>query len=256
MYKIHLFLIFLGFINFACGSDSQKSNSKYSTGSSNLPDSPNYGGLTFLRYLPVLSSPDAIVEMYSPVDNQAFDEGKILFQFNVKNFPQLLQENQKPYLFMAINEGNPSGLKSTSFEKKMDVGTFRLVIFLVDENEFVLKDFGNYIARDFRVGDSRLFSYGGEPYLLVNHPREGLEMDMMSQMKLDFLVLGGDMSLDDLKLLVLINDVLVLETNKMEAFHVSNLPKGNHEIKILLQRGDGKNLKGRFSKVIRSVIVR
>src|SRR5690606_19477623 len=33
------------------------------------------------------SYPDAIIEMYSPLGNEKFDEGKVPFEFNIKNYP-------------------------------------------------------------------------------------------------------------------------------------------------------------------------
>jgi hypothetical protein len=157
---------------------------------------------------------------------------------------------------MMLNGEDPVGLNSTVFQRNLAEGTYRLVAFLVDENGFVLKNFGNYLDRDFRVGESRAFPYSAEPYLAVNYPREGQIFDVADQLAVDFLILGGDMRLDGLKLDLLINGDLISELVEMEPIFIQNLPKGTHQITLNLKRIDGKELEGPFSAVTKSVIVR
>lgn len=257
MNKIHAFLIFIGFINFACQSDSQKSKSNQSfisLDSSHV--AREYVDLNFIPYSKASNMPEAMVEIYSPFDNQVFDKGKILFHFNVKNFFNLIQENQKSNLFMSLNGEDPIELGISVFEKELPEGTYRLVVFLADENGFSLKDFGNFVSSDFHVGEVRTIPYSAEPYLLVNHPIDGIVMDSKDKLKLDFLVVDGDMKLDHLELSVSINGTYVYTINEMKPFIISNLPSGSHQIIFQLKRIDGKELEGQFSKVIKSIIVR
>jgi hypothetical protein len=72
----------------------------------------------------------------------------------------------------------------------------------------------------------------------------------------DFLVIGGDMGLDELKLSLLIGGNLIHEVSDMKPIRLANLPKGTHQISLILKRNNGKELEGPFSIVSKSVIVR
>jgi len=72
---------------------------------------------------------------------------------------------------------------------------------------------------------------------------------------IDFLVVGGDMKLDGLKVSVAIND-LSYEVKEMSPIRVENLPKGDYQVKVRLKRTDGQELEGPFSTVSKSIIVR
>jgi len=253
MNKIHAIIIFIGFINFSCQSDNRESEAKQEIV---LLDSSAISGAKILLYQDTLQMPDAILELYTPFGNQAFKPGKVPFEFNIKNFPHKISENQEPNFFMMLNGEDPVGLNSTVFQRNLEEGTYRLVAFLADANGFALKNFGNYVDRDFRVGESRAFPYLAEPYLAVNYPREGQIFDVADQLAVDFLILGGDMRLDGLKLDLLINGDLISELMEMEPIFLLNLPRGTHQITLNLKRTDGKELEGPFSTVSKSVIVR
>jgi hypothetical protein len=253
MNKIHALIIFIGFIIFSCRSDNSEKEAKQDV---ILLDSGPVSEVKILPYRGSLQLPDAILELYTPFGNQAFKPGKVPFEFNIKNFPLKISQNQEPNFFMMLNGEDPVGLNSTVFQRNLAEGTYRLVAFLVDENGFVLKNFGNYLDRDFRVGESRAFPYSAEPYLAVNYPREGQIFDVADQLAVDFLILGGDMRLDGLKLDLLINGDLISELVEMEPIFLQNLPKGTHQITLNLKRIDGKELEGPFSAVTKSVIVR
>lgn len=253
MNKIHALLIFIGFINFSCRSDNRETETKQELVSL---DSGAFSGVKILPYQDSMQMPDAILELYTPFDNQVFEPGKVSFEFNIKNFPYQIRSDQKPKLLMILNGEDPMGLNSTVFQRDLGKGTYRLVAFLVDENGLALKDFGNYVDRDFHVGDVRVLPYSAEPYLVVNFPREGQVLNSSDELIVDFLVIGGGMGLDGLKISLLIGDNLIHEVSDMKPIRLANLPKGTHQISLILKRNNGKELEGSFSIVSKSVIVR
>ncbi len=256
MNKIIGLLVFIGLISFSCSTDKKGLNEEevisIGDSTSRTGDLPK---VTFYQYADSSQIPDAILELYTPLGNQVFKPGKVPFEFNIKNYPYGLSANPDFKLFNILNGGDPVGFGSPIFQRELTIGSYRIVAYLVDADGLVLKNFGNYVDRDFQVGESRPFPYSAEPYLAINYPRNGQIFENGNEVVIDFLVIGGDMNLDGLKASVAIND-FTFETKEMTPIRVSNLPKGSYQTKVRLQRTDGKELEGPFSTVTKSIIVR
>jgi hypothetical protein len=220
-----------------------------------LSDNGSLPKVTFYQYEDSSSYPDAILELYTPLGNQIFKPGKVPFEFNIKNFEFEEGVAENPRLFLILNGGDPVGFFSPIFQRELTVGTYRVVAYLVDEEGLSLKSFGNYVDRDFLVGDSRPFPYSAEPYLALNYPRNAQILPMGEELVIDFLVLGGDMKLDGLKVQISVND-FSYEIDHMQPIRVSNLPKGDYQVRVKLVRKDGKELEGPFSSITKTVYVR
>lgn len=247
-----LVLLFFG----SCSENKRKINESvqdYSQDSLSLNSA--LPKVTFYQYEDSTAYPDAILELYTPLGNQVFKPGKVPFEFNVKNFPYLEEAAQNPRLFMILNGGEPVGFFSPIFQRELTAGTYRVVSYLVDEEGLALKSFGNYVDRDFVVGESRPFPYSAEPYLAVNLPKNVQNITSGEELIIDFLVLGGDMKLDGLKVRVQVND-FNYEIDHMAPIRVTNLPIGDYQVTIKLLRTDGKELEGPFSSVSKTVFVR
>lgn len=256
MNKFLGFLFFLALITFSCSTDKKGLNEEdvISIGDSTL-QSGDLAKVTFYQSVNSSQIPDAILELYTPLGNQVFKPGKVPFEFNIKNYPYDLGGNQDFKLFNILNGGDPVGFGSPIFQRDLTIGSYRIVAYLVGEDGLALKNFGNYVDRDFQVGESRPFPYSAEPYLALNYPRNGQIFEKGSEVIIDFLVVGGDMKLDGLKVSVAIND-FSYEVKEMSPIRVTNLPKGNYQVKVRLLRTDGKELEGPFSTVSKSIIVR
>ena len=211
--------------------------------------------VTFVPLDSLELSPDAILELNTPLGNQVFKPGKVPFEFNIINFSGGKKELDTPRLALILNGGDPENYTSPIFQRELTRGTYRTVAYLLDKKGLALKSFGNYVDRDFLVGDSRPFPYSAEPYLAVNLPRDEQIFDFGDDLILDFLVLGGDLKLDQLVVKVWVNDYQI-ELNQVIPMRVKHLPKGAYQIKFQLLRGDGKELVGPFSSSVKTVIVR
>lgn len=256
MKKILLFPILFGLLISSCSEDKKKINESvldYSADS--LKGNKGLPKVTFYQYEDSSSFPDAILELYTPLGNQVFRPGKVPFEFNIKNFPFEEGVAENPRLFLILNGGDPVGFFSPIFQRELTVGTYRVVAYLVDEEGLSLKNFGNYVDRDFLVGDSRPFPYSAEPYLALNYPRNAQILPLGGELVIDFLVLGGDMKLDGLKVQINVND-FSYEIDRMQPIRVSNLPQGDYQVKVKLVRKDGKELEGPFSTITKTVYVR
>jgi hypothetical protein len=209
--------------------------------------------INFYFYEQQASYPDAIVEMYTPLGNQVFRPGKIPFEFNIKNF---LQDSGVSgfQLKMILNGGDPMSYSTPIFQQELKEGTYRAVAYLVDSEGLALKEFGNYVDRDFRVGDTRPFPYQAEPYLALNRPYNNQTYSESEEVLIDFLVLGGEMELDQLKINIELND-LQYEIAEVTPIKIAHLPKGEYQLTLSLFKRNGKELDGPFSSVKRNIRV-
>ncbi|WP_192348010.1 hypothetical protein [Algoriphagus sp. Y33] len=251
-----LTLLFLICVFSACSSEKQRLNEEViempPAIDTTLADAPK---VKFYQYEDQAAYPDAILELYTPLGNQVFKPGKVPFEFNVKNFPFDLNETKEFKLFNILNGGDPVGFYSPIFQRDLTVGSYRVVAYLVDEEGLALKNFGNYVDRDFQVGESRPFPYSAEPYLALNFPHSDQVYEAGEVVTVDFLVIGGDMKLDGLKVAIEVND-LSYEVDHMAPVRIENLPVGTYMVKVRLLGTDGKELDGPFSSVSRDIIVR
>ncbi len=256
MNKILVSLILFAVLASSCSDEKKKINeSIVETGDLSESEVDDLPKVTFYQYEDSSSYPDAILELYTPLGNQIFKPGKVPFEFNIKNFEFEQDGNQNFKLFNILNGGDPVGFYSPIFQRELTEGSYRIVAYLVDDEGLALKNFGNYVDRDFQVGDSRPFPYSAEPYLALNYPRTDQVYSEGEEMIVDFLVLGGDMELDGLKVQIRVNDYLY-EIDEMKPIRVANLPKGTYQVNVNLIRSDGKELVGPFSSVSKTVIVR
>jgi hypothetical protein len=256
MKKILIFPILIGLFCFSCSEEKKKINeSVLDIASDSIQGMDALPKVTFYQYDDSSSFPDAILELYSPLGNQIFRPGKVPFEFNIKNF--LIDEEvvEHPRLFLILNGGDPVGFFSPIFQRELTEGTYRVVAYLTDEEGLALNSFGNYVDRDFLVGESRPFPYSAEPYLALNYPRSAQSILEGEELVVDFLVLGGDMKLDGLKVQINVNE-FTYEIDHMQPVRVSNLPKGEYQVRVKLLRLDGKELEGPFSTVTKTVYVR
>ena len=247
------FILILFFFGFSCTSQEKKTNqSKVET---TQKFNETLAPINFLQQVYSFPYVEAILELNTPLGNQVFRPGKVPFEFNVKNFSLEKNMESSPSLFVILNGDDPVGYHSPIFQREMTVGTYRLVAYLVDERGIALRNFGNYIDRDFLVGDSRPFPYSAEPYLALNYPRNNQILAKGEDLIIDFLVLAGDMKLDDLTVRVYVNDISY-ETRRTAPIQIENLPKGDYQVKVQLLRSDGKELEGPFSALTKTIFIR
>lgn len=246
------FIIFVIMSVSCSGSRDKKEEVKYSpTPVDSLVNEDNE--ISFYYFEEQKDFPDAIIEMYSPLNGESFKPGKIPFEFNIKNYP-FGEGLTGVQLNIILNSGDPIGYNSPIFQRELNEGTYRVVAYLLDNQGLALKEFGNYVDRDFLVGDSRPFPYSAEPYLAVNLPFNGQIFPENTEITVDFLVIGGDLELDGLKVQLSI-DGFSYEINKLNPIRISHLPKGEHLIQLKLLKNNGAELDGPFSSIQKTVIV-
>lgn len=256
MKKILSLSLLVCLVSWSCSESKRKINeSQVDNVQDSISANSAISKVTFYQYEDSSSHPDAILELYTPLGNQVFRPGKVPFEFNIKNFPYMEQVSENPRLSLILNGGDPVGFFSPIFQRELTEGTYRVVAYLVDEEGYSLKSFGNYVDRDFMVGESRAFPYSAEPYLALHLPRNEQVVALGEELIIDFLVLGGDMKLDGLKVQINVND-FTYSTDHMAPIRVANLPVGDYRIGVKLSRTDGKELAGPFSAVAKTINVR
>ncbi|MDA1267773.1 MAG: hypothetical protein O2829_01600 [Bacteroidetes bacterium] len=256
MNKIQISLLIVSLWGTSCSSGPKetKESPKEQIPTATLPKVPALQ-VTFTLLDSLSFFPDAILELNTPLSNQVFKPGKVPFEFNIKNFSLKKNGVAFPRLAMILNGGDPEGYSAPIFQRELTRGTYRTVAFLVDQRGLSLKNFGNYLDRDFLVGDSRPFPYSAEPYLAINLPRSEQIIPLGEDLILDFLVLGGDLKLDGLKVKIWINGYQT-EMSQMMPLRIENLPIGDYQVKVQLLRITNKELEGPFSSSMKTIYVR
>lgn len=198
--------------------------------------------------------PDAVIEMYTPLGNQKFRPGKIPFEFNIKNYP--FDAGLSGFqLKMVLNGGDPVGYNSPIFQRELNEGTYRAVAYLVDEEGLALKEFGNYVDRDFMVGDTRPFPYSAEPYIVINKPVNNQKFTREDEVTIDWMLVGGDIALDKLKVSITVGEYNYM-VHEVTPVRVANLPAGEYNVVVkLINTRTDKELDGPFSSVRKTIVV-
>jgi hypothetical protein len=201
--------------------------------------------VNFYTYDEVQEYPDAILEMYSPLGNQNFQSNKVPFEFNIKNYP-FAEEGRGFQLKMSINGNDPVGYNMPIFQKELNQGTYRAVAYLVNGEGIALKEFGNYVDRDFTVMGSQPFPATNDPYLVINIPTNDQQFNEGEEIIVDFLVLDGVPKEDNFEILIKFNQY-EYRTNQLEAVRVDELPAGDYDLEVRLVRKGGNDIDGIFS---------
>lgn len=252
-YRLLNFAIFL-IILFSCESKREKKEEVSIQMSSIDSLSTPLQEISFYFYEEKNDYPDAIIEMFSPMGNQILKPGKIPFEFNIKNYPYA-QGLSGFQLKLILNSEDPIGYNMPIFQKELPEGNYRAVAYLVDQEGLMLKEFGNYVDRNFRIGKTISSPYSAEPYLAVNLPTDGQEFSTKEEITIDFLVLAGALKLDKLKVEISIDD-MKYEISQVTPVRIANLPRGEHNIVIKLVHLSGKELDGPFSTIRKKVSVK
>ncbi|WP_185974412.1 hypothetical protein [Litoribacter populi] len=226
--------------------------------SENIVTSPAEGdteehSVQFYTYTEHSDYPDAILEMYSPLGNQNFSSTKVPFEFNVKNYP-FGEKGMGFQLKMILNGNDPIGYNMPIFQKELNQGTYRAVAYLVDEEGLALKEFGNYVDRDFRVMDSQPFPENDEPFMILNLPLNGQEYGEGEEVIVDFMVLDGELQSDGYKVKIKLNGY-EFTTDEMEPIRVDQLPAGEYDLEVGLIKADGSDLEGVFTSARKQIKV-
>jgi hypothetical protein len=248
MIKIYTILFFFAFVGLiACSpKPSQEEELAADSGEESAPEIP-----VTVDVLPSEGFPDAMLELFRPLGNEVFSPGRVPFEFNIKNHPF---GQQRP-LMISINGGDPQAYQQSVFSREFNSGTYRIVAFLTDEHGLALKEFGNFVDRDFLVGQSRPFPAADEPYLMVNYPRETQAYDHGEPVLLDFIVVGGDLKLDGLRVEVKVGD-FSYQTSSNQALQLQNLSLGEHVVRIDLVKKDGSELSNIFASVSKRILIK
>ncbi|MFC4871477.1 hypothetical protein [Negadavirga shengliensis] len=208
------------------------------------------GNVPMFKSMEVPIMPDAMLDMYSPLGNENFKSGKVPFEFNIKNHP--FGQN-RPFM-MSINGGEPIACAQAVFQREFNTGAYRIVAYLLDENGLALKEYGNFVDRDFTVGSSGPFPDAEEPGFILNLPVNGQLYQEGDSIIVDYLLLNGDFRSDGLKIQVEIAGAS-FESKDLNPIQVKQLKKGEYEAKVSLVKDNGEELPGIFSSYKRKIAV-
>lgn len=201
--------------------------------------------------LQVTAMPDAMIDIYSPAGDEDFDSGKVPFSVNIRNYPL---GKERPFM-LSLNGAAPKTHAIPSFQLELEKGAYRAVTFLLDEQGFALKEYGNFSVRQFTVGGAEPTGGGLQPSLLLHLPQEQQQYTEGQPILIDFIYLGGDPALDGVAIQVELGNYKH-KTQKMTPLFLSEVPKGDYDLSIrLLSMESGQAIPGTFTSMTRSIRV-
>jgi hypothetical protein len=251
IFLIRLLIPSLLILGTSCGSDKGETRGQTQE---EVPDgAENATAAVRFEAHQVEAYPDAIIEMFSPLGNENFAEGKVPFEFNIKNYP--FTEGLRGFQYrLSINGDNPISYHLPIFQRDLKPGSYRVVGYLIDQEGLALKEFGNYVDRDFTVGESKPFPDLDEPYMVLNLPEEKQSYATDQDVIIDFLLIGGGVKEDGLKFLVEVNGQQH-QVRDLNPLAVKGLSSGQHTVTVKLVRESGEELDGIFSSAKRSITI-
>tara|TARA_R110002049_G_scaffold69430_1_gene179894 strand:+ start:3204 stop:3971 length:768 start_codon:yes stop_codon:yes gene_type:complete len=247
-FTIALLLVFM----YACDSTNKKSEALVDQ-QNEAPNELKESIVEKIQFekLVTATNPDAMLDIYNPIGNEDFKEGKVAFSFNIRNHG-LGRENP---LMLSLNGASPKPYTLPNFQMDLNKGTYRAVAFLVNEEGLALKEYGNFSQRDFTVGGSRPFPEDEEPYVILHLPIEQQSYAADEQVVVDFLYLGGAPDSDGVKVLIEIDGQQFI-TEEIVPVKLSKIEKGTHSLKVsLIKAGNGEELSGVFSSQTRNILI-
>lgn len=250
-FLICLLIPSLSVIGTSCGSNQEENKQE---AQQEQPETSKGAAkrIQFQEYL-VEAYPDAIIEMYSPLGNENFDAGKVPFEFNIKNYP--FTDGLKGFQYrLSINGNNPVSYHLPIFQRDFKPGTYRVVAYLIDKEGLALKEFGNYVDRDFTVGESNPFPDSDEPYMILNLPEDKQTYATDEEVIIDLLLIGGGLKEEGLKFVVGLNGQQQ-DVGNLTPLVVKDLPAGQHDVTVKLVKENGEELDGVFTTARRSITV-
>ena len=252
IFLIRLLIPLLLILGTSCGSDKgetrQQTQEVVPDGAEDAPAAVQFEAHMVEAY------PDAIIEMYSPLGNENFAEGKVPFEFNIKNYP--FSEGIRGFQYrLSINGNNPISYHLPIFQRDFKPGSYRVVGYLIDQQGLALKEFGNYVDRDFTVGESNPFPDLDEPYMVLNLPEEKQSYAADQDVIVDFLLIGGGLKEEGLKFLLEVNGQQH-QIRDLNPLVVKGLSPGQHTVAVKLVRENGEELEGIFTSARRSITIK
>jgi len=211
-------------------------------------EEPSAESPIFEKFQPEMN-PDAMLDIYNPFGNEDFEIGKVAFSFNIRNHGL----GQKNPLMLSLNGGTSKPYTQPNFQLELNKGTYRAVAYLLNEEGFALKEYGNYSARDFTVGGSKPFPEEDAPYLILHLPNEAQVYPSNEPVIVDFLYLGGGPESDGVEVHVEVGDA-VFTLKEIASVKIENLSKGAYRLRVSLRDANtGKELDGIFSSYTRNI---
>ncbi len=199
----------------------------------------------------VMDYPDAMLELYQPSDGQSLNKGKVDFTFNVKNF--IFGAQQANGLKISLNGQAPKLYRNTEVQLSLSEGQYTLFAYLTDQNGIGLKEYGNYLARDFAVGvPAQPLS---TPILIINLPEDGAVISPNQSFIIDAYTARDELASGDVLLEVQVGSQRLVMTGHAP-YQLDGLPVGEYEISFRLLNTRQEPIVGDYAATKRRISIR
>ena len=209
--------------------------------------------------------PDAALEMLSPAESGQYEEGKISFEYNVKNYQlgtqtldaevkQCANSAQGQHIHLILNNEPYSAHYTPNFAKELPAGHYVALSFISRSYHESLKHYGAYNLRQFTVGQDEEYEEADltAPHLFYSRPKGTYAGADTEKVLLDFYLINTDLSADGNQVRATINGESFM-IDQWAPYFVEGLPMGETTIKLELLDSNGSVIPGPFNSVVRTI---
>ena len=259
---IHIPVIFIAVVFLNCGGNPSSNNQDQSE--KDAADMISSDNKVSLSEVVSPQFPEAVLEMNEPLDGMNYDQGKINFQFNVKNYQltnqtldadtkQCANSGKGQHIHFILNGDPYKALYEPVYEAELSTGNYVVLSFLSRSYHESLKHYGAYVLSQFSVGEADAEQVDlTAPHMFYSRPKgeyKGLDTERVI---LDFYLVNTDLSPTGNKVRAIINGEQFL-IDKWAPYFLEGLPMGESTIKLELVDSNGNVIDGPFNTVERTI---
>ena len=208
--------------------------------------------------------PSAELKLKSPANGAVVAEGKVLFQYDVKNYDLKKQTGdhqhcansaQGQHIHLILNNEPYVALYNDTFSKDLKPGGYVALSFLSRSYHESVKHKAAYTLQYFSVGTKAVKNEVDlkAPAIFYSRPKGDYKgSEETTHVLLDYFLVNCTLSKEGYKVKATI-DGTEFTLTKWEPYFVDGLALGKHTIKLELIDKAGKTVKNKFNPVERSI---
>ena len=206
---------------------------------------------------------DASLKMLKPEIGKVLPEGKVHFQYEVKNYELKMQtpgadmkdcanSDQGQHIHFILNDSPYVAFYTDTFTKALKPGHYINLSFLSRSFHESIKHQDAFVLNQFTVGKKKEKDMDlNAPMLFYSRPKGEYKGKDTKKILLDFYLTNVTLSNDGYKVKVKLNNETEFTLDHWKAVAITGLPAGENTVRLELVDKDGKTVNSPFNPVER-----
>ncbi len=235
--KYFIIFVFFAAVLLSC----ETRTSRNTENSVEAPPSSDQPAVSIRPYTASSEYPDAMIELIQPTDYEELAAGKLSFQYDVKNF----RLDGGNYITLKLNQDFSYESTKPDLTVPVGQGNYVALSFLCLPNHISLKNYGNYVVRNFQVGKSSGKAKDDTKPMIFYHYPDGQITRQENGVLLDFYLLNTSLGEDGYKVKIEIADQEFL-VEEWVPYLIEGLKNGEHNVTLSLLDKNNKPVNSVF----------